>query len=281
MFSASFALTARPSRHPSQCPQAVTTPWWAQVVRRTVVAGVFCVLFGGGRVRAETTNYSGGTPITTLPCTITAPGTYYLTADYAANWTGSTVVIQVNASNVTIDLNGHTINNTAGTSTSAYGIYAIDRSGITVRNGNLVGFYWGISFFASNSSTASASFGHLIQDVCVTKCAFTSFYLNGVNNRIYRCRAVLEGGLNANYNNAFCLDGQGGSLEDCDACGHLGSATSYGVLMAGGYHFILNNRFSLLDVGVQCNDTTTKYRDNLTAGVTTSYANGTNAGNNN
>src|SRR5947207_2780387 len=53
-----------------------------------------------------------GPPGQTLPITISAPGSYVLTRDINA---GTSDAIHINASNVTLDLNGHTI---AGTSSS-------------------------------------------------------------------------------------------------------------------------------------------------------------------
>jgi len=77
------------------------------------------------------------TPISSLPFTITAPGSYYLTA----NLTGVSGPsgITINASNVSIDLNGFTLQGVPG---SSHGIDA--QSGIanlSVRNGTVTG--WG------------------------------------------------------------------------------------------------------------------------------------------
>src|ERR1700692_1755414 len=63
------------------------------------------------------------TTINSLPYTITAPGTYVLGT--SLNYGGiSGSAIQINASNVTVDLNGHYINNTAGPRTQTSGIIA-------------------------------------------------------------------------------------------------------------------------------------------------------------
>jgi hypothetical protein len=80
------------------------------------------------------------TPITTLPFTISASGSYYLATSPGSY--GAGVGITVNASNVTIDLNGNTLtgggNGTPGTASAIFvsqGAGSTQRSGIIVRNG--------------------------------------------------------------------------------------------------------------------------------------------------
>src|SRR3712207_5840058 len=71
------------------------------------------------------------TPISALPITITQPGSYYLTG----NLTGADG-IRVSASNVTIDLNGFTIQGTGGA--TSVGIYrTTTQTNITVKNGTV------------------------------------------------------------------------------------------------------------------------------------------------
>lgn len=78
----------------------------------------------------------GRIPIGTAPYTITAPGSYYLTADLSA----SATVIDVSVSNVTLDLNGHTITNSGSTAT----IYAGGATNLTIFGGNVVGGGYGV-----------------------------------------------------------------------------------------------------------------------------------------
>ena len=78
------------------------------------------------------------TPITSLPVTITAPGSYYLTGDLVG--VSGQHGIVVNASYVTIDLNGFSL---VGVTGSATGIYTAVTGGkhIEIRNGTIRG--WG------------------------------------------------------------------------------------------------------------------------------------------
>ena len=75
-------------------------------------------------------------PISSLPLTISAPGSYYLTGNLSSSGTG----ITVSADDVTIDLMGYTISG-GGT---GYGIYMSSRSNVEIRNGTVQGFHTGI-----------------------------------------------------------------------------------------------------------------------------------------
>jgi hypothetical protein len=103
------------------------------------------------------------TTITSVPYTITAPGTYV----FANNLTYSLATgdaITVNVSNVTIDLNGYYLYCSA--SGSANGIYFNNKANIRVKNGEVVGF--GAGIFADHSvpaPTLNVNFGQLIEGV--------------------------------------------------------------------------------------------------------------------
>jgi hypothetical protein len=74
------------------------------------------------------------TPISALPFTISAPGSYYLTASLtaAANVNG----ITINASNVTLDLRGFEVIGTPGT--AIFGIrVSVGRSNLVIRDGTV------------------------------------------------------------------------------------------------------------------------------------------------
>jgi hypothetical protein len=87
---------------------------------------------------------SAQTVITSLPYTISSAGTYLLnqTLHYPL---GSGNAITVTASNVTLDLNGYGIINTATqTTTTATCIFASNVENITIENGEIFGFQHGI-----------------------------------------------------------------------------------------------------------------------------------------
>ena len=79
-----------------------------------------------------------GTKISSLPCTISAPGFYYLGANFT--YTGVNPAISVNSDGATIDLMGFRI---TGNGTNK-GIYLSGRKNVEIRNGTLQNFTYGI-----------------------------------------------------------------------------------------------------------------------------------------
>lgn len=231
---------------------------------------------------AETTSNSGANfiPLSTsasFTYTITTPGTWYLKQDYTVNL-ASGVFITVAVSNVTIDFNGHTVTNTNGTGTGALAVYSSDVANITIRNGNINGFFYGVFLNSSvfNNAATAASYGQLVEDMCFTKCTYCGVLTYGVSNRIHRCRSVLVGNPSTN-GLAFGFNTWGlyNTIEDCDVMGCLSTGTTYGVIVglvnSSGYSFAVNNRVSGVMNGVWLKEQSDKYRDTLTAAVTNAY----------
>jgi len=73
---------------------------------------------------------------TTFPIQINEPGSYVLTSNLIV---AAGNAININVSNVTLDLNGHTIHGFFGGATGT-GIYAYNRYNITIKNGIVRGF---------------------------------------------------------------------------------------------------------------------------------------------
>jgi hypothetical protein len=132
-----------------------------------------CSLAGASAL-AETTVCDGGGgagsgagKISAVPFTISVPGVYCLTQKLSSNL-ASGAAITINANNVLLDLNDLAIGNiAAGTSTTAVGIYAVDRQNIHIRNGILRGFWAGIALLNGTQvglSTALSS-GHVVEGI--------------------------------------------------------------------------------------------------------------------
>lgn len=82
-----------------------------------LLPGAFAVCAADGRI-----------PVASAPYTFSAPGAYYLARD--RNGAGGTA-INISASRVTLDLNGHAITNTVNA------VIATDQAQITIRNGTI------------------------------------------------------------------------------------------------------------------------------------------------
>ena len=95
---------------------------------------------------AETVNC---TAIGALPAVISSPGAYCLTSNQLTNL-ASGDAIAIEASDVALDLNGFTIDNSAaGPTTTADGVFAANRRNVTIRNGVLRGFGHGVGLVGS------------------------------------------------------------------------------------------------------------------------------------
>jgi hypothetical protein len=140
---------------------------------------------------SELTNVGGNstcTPITSLPKIITASSVYCLTSDLStAMNTGHAVEIQ--ADNVVIDLNGYTLDGlAAGAGTSAIGIYVWQRKNITIRNGTVRGFYFGI--YLGDAPSFTTSQGHLIEGIRADMNTYTGINVEGQGNIVRNNQVV-------------------------------------------------------------------------------------------
>lgn len=118
--------------------------------RRTALV-VFAGMVGlAGPAAADETTFCNAF-ITSLPYTIVTQGHYCFNRNLStAITTGNAVTINVDY--VVLDLNNFKLGGgSAGLSTTAVGVYASNRRNITVRNGNIRGFKYGIRLIGSNS----------------------------------------------------------------------------------------------------------------------------------
>jgi hypothetical protein len=223
------------------------------------------------------------TPISTYGTNITAGGSYYLTA----NLTGASTTqdaITISADNVTIDLNGFALLNTAGTGTSADGISFTSRKNVTIRNGTIQGFSRGI--FGNGISP-----GILLEYLKIGGCFLRGISLlpntdvpGGVvrHNVIYTIGGSTVGAADQEVRG---IELSGGSfvVEANTVVGITGKGASegYGIFCTLNQDtFVINNRISRTDNGIRMNGPN-EYRDNFTSNCTNPYVAGTDRGNNN
>lgn len=147
------------------------------------------------------------TPISSLPFTISTPGSYYLTGnlDFTAP-AGDAIVIAAN--DVTLDLGGFALFSSVQVTGAAVSIVAPARN-VTVRNGQIAGKtvvtvtgtfpnrQWSATLggFARGVSAVGVGVEHVrLQDLVVTGCRLTGIELFSVGGIVERCSADGNGG---------------------------------------------------------------------------------------
>ena len=220
------------------------------------------------------------TAITSLPFTITAPGTYILASSLTdANGSGTVPAIQINASNVTIDLNGNYISNIpAGPTTQTIGINAFDRANLTIKNGLIVGFSAGILLLGQSTNTNA-----LIENVRLI------FNVNGgiqlSNSRgaiITNCQISSTGfspsgsALNSNSVAIFDSVSLGGNVISNNV---ISQGTEAGIIL-GSNDLADNNLIVAVNTGIQGTDSSSKMKNNTVNTASFPYEGGTQLFNN-
>jgi hypothetical protein len=229
---------------------------------------------------AETLNC---TVIASLPAVITQQGNYCLAGHLSTGITSSSA-IEIQANNVILDLNGYKVGGiAAGPGTTAVGIHAADRQNITIKNGTVRGFLRGI--FLQDSG---ASQGHVVEDIRADLNTYVGIEVNGSGNIVRNNQVVTTGGSTVLGPNAGALGisvaGAGPRVINNDVL----TVSKQGIGVAHGIYFsgvvgglALGNRITSVDVAIEYAASSGKYRDNLTFAVTTPFAGGSDAGNNN
>jgi len=135
----------------------------------------------------------GQIPIASLPYTINSGGNYYLTQNLTYSGANGDA-IDVNASNVTIDLNGYELV-CSNSNTVTRGIFAGNVSNVSIKNGAIAGFRFGIELIPEGGS--NVNFGHLVDGVrFINDYEAVVFYMT--NGCVVR-NCQIEGGSMASY----------------------------------------------------------------------------------
>jgi hypothetical protein len=241
--------------------------------------GTLALLAGPSAARAETVNC---TVIPAVPYNINSPGTYCLSANLSTTVNG----IGIYADDVVVDLNGHTIENLAGSGTWARGIYSSGHSNITIRNGTVRGFRTGVMLLSNATFTNSQ--GHVIEGLRVDRCMQEGIFVRGRAIRVQSNLVVAIGGSTTSSQNpgavGISVGGVGNRVLDNDlvALAPNGPNKSSGIsVMQSTGALVVGNRITDASTGLYiAPDSTGTYRDNLATDVAIPYSGGTDAGNN-
>ncbi|MFL9674283.1 hypothetical protein ACXUPC_30175 [Pseudomonas marginalis] len=128
--------------------------------------------------------YDDATIIESIPYTISRPGNYRLDRSLNSDRNG----IEILASNVTIDLNQNTITGPTDGDNTGFGIFSFGQSNITIKNGRIRGFQYGVylsglSDLATHSSMLEGR-DHLVEGMNIRFSTFRGIRVEGENSVI-------------------------------------------------------------------------------------------------
>lgn len=192
---------------------------------RSIITAVV-VLSQFNNAQAETTNC---TAITYVPYEISSQGVYCLTGNLSSPMT-SGYLIKISTNNVTIDLNGYKMGGlAAGYATQAVGIESFGRKNITIRNGIIRGFQYGISL---EDTTYYENGGHLVEDILADSNTTVGIRVDGPSTTVRNNRVIATGlgSIDETSSRGISLHGGAGSqisgnfISNTSAPGASGSA---------------------------------------------------------
>ncbi len=145
-----------------------------------------------GNNRSQLVSAAEAYQITKLPFSASQPGLYQLAADLAYEPSSGAAIV-VSADDVTVDLNGHVLSGKAGTATGAVGILANNRQRVTIQNGTVTGFYFGIDVRRSPTAPKNSR-DHRIEKVTAKGNYYFGMRVEGTDSQIDNCQVLNTGG---------------------------------------------------------------------------------------
>ena len=215
------------------------------------------------------------TVIPALPYTVTSPGVYILNSHLTYS-SSSGNAITINANNVTIDFRDYSITGTGSSSTNATGIFASDRSVITIRNGTVTGFKIGILLQASSNVTGR-NVNNIVENMRLPSNKQVGISLPfGITCRVEHCQINRIGGSSAGINAIgvnlpFCTAALVKDNEISTVIAGVGQ--SWGILADRTNAFLVGNKLDTMQNGISVigNAGVVKLQSNLTINVTNPY----------
>jgi hypothetical protein len=253
------------------------------------------------------------TVIPTVPYTISGPGSYCLDRDFVLSTEDPGAAITIAASHVALDLNGFSIRNTPvhARSAQAYGVYALNRSHVTVRNGTISGFLGGVFVGGPFPPGGVYDSGHVVEGIQADGNTLAGIIVEGAGSIVRSNRVLTVIGSNLQPG-AYGIRVQGLALQVHDNTvievhGNL-QAPGYGlyvdsamavvqgnrvsngrqvpeesiaIAVAQPDVLVVDNRMAFTDRGLVFTGAGGgKFRDNITTAVGVPYTGGEDAGNN-
>jgi parallel beta-helix repeat protein len=160
-----------------------------------IASALTLLLLGSMPAAAETLTC---TDLPTLPATIAASGHYCLNKNFTQSF--ATAPVNITVSNVVLDCNNHIVTNTSASAIT--GVYANNKSLVTVRNCTLQGFTRGIGFF---ETSAGLSRSNRIEHNDVRKSKLAGIQIAGASNIIDGNRVTENQGDSSSYTYGILL----------------------------------------------------------------------------
>jgi len=127
--------------------------------------------------------------ISSVPYVISYPGVYCFSKTLDINLY-SGYAISIITSNVILDLNQFTLNNTSASSTNyAIGIKIANRKNVTIRNGKINNFGYGIRLYGSNTYSK----WNTIKNMTLFRSGSVGIYAGGYGNKIINNQIIKTG----------------------------------------------------------------------------------------
>lgn len=177
------------------------------------------------------------TPISALPYIIESPGSYCLTDNLVNNTDQNAITIA--ASGVVLDLKQFTISSYNSRSDNAsFGIFSLNCRDITIKNGFIKGFMYGIYLsdkLGSDADPGSVSGGHVIDNMTIKDNFFRGIRLEGAYNIIKNSTITGVSGTTV-FSNAFAIGiesiGPGAIIENNTITEIYGTGTGESVALS-------------------------------------------------
>lgn len=225
------------------------------------------------------------TMITSVPYVITKPGVYQLGVDLMypprnqPTAASGTVMIDIAASNVTLDFQGHSLQGPDDAGTVLTAVHANNQENITIKNGRITRCFMGI-FLRGDSSPNWHNSNHRIENMLVTHCYHIGVNLLGARNcEVRDCRITFIGpSRQIAYACGIVASGDGIQLSGnliADVTPRDGEA--FGIVNNGcAGVFAVGNTVTNCQFGIGAG----KYLNNLTSGCEKPFFSGIDAGGN-
>ena len=212
------------------------------------------------------------TVISSLPYTITVSGNYVLSGDLASTQTSGNL-IEIDASNVTLDMQDYYISGGSGTT----GIYAYEQGKLTIRNGTISKCDYGIVIQGNGTATTNNTVNQ-IDNIRVRGCSIIGIDLEeSPSSRITNCQLAQIGNSSVSGPIGINVNGPAVTVQGNSVSVLTGAsgAPTYCIFVDPGT-FVRGNQVSGATFGVQGGI----YQLNLADNCTTPFDGGVDGGSN-